>query len=173
MARAGILLCGKWEADRWNCGDWTHGGTVRGAWGMMPRAVIGRTLSAARVERVGDPEGPGTAGVLRMLRWLIRRREGIRLAWLLSFFQGEKVTQGDWDLDSGMWSCYSTSVGSRCLGCLARRFGDLDQAHRPIDSISKKGTLSALVQLNVSAAVINHSFLILFFPSYLNCPSFW
>lgn len=102
---------------------------MRGAWDM-PRAILGRSLSAMRMGKVGDPEGPGTAGVLRILRWLIRRREGIRLAWLLlSFFQGEKGMLGDWDLDSDMWSCYQRWIS--VPGCLARRFGDLDQAHRP------------------------------------------
>jgi hypothetical protein len=32
---------------------------MRGAWGM-PRAIIGRNLSAARVESMGDPEDGGS-----------------------------------------------------------------------------------------------------------------
>jgi hypothetical protein len=62
------------------------------------------------------------------------------------------------------------SVGSRCLGCLARRFGDLDQARTPksVVGISKYGTLSSQTMPRRPG-----SFIIYISLRYLKCPNLW
>jgi len=94
-----------------------------------------------------------------MFRWPIMRNGGICLAWLLLFSKG-KDRLGDWDLDSDISRGRVASVGSRCLGCLARRLGDFDQAQTPksVVGISKYGTLSSLVDKQCPAARDHSSF---------------
>ena len=147
---------GSGQVELWRLNTWRY---CEGAPGGMPRAIIGRSLSAVGS---GRSRGTGDSGKFRMLRWLIRRREGIGLVWLLllSFLSGEKAicwVIGIWIAICGRVTTVVTSVGSRCLGCPSPKVRRSRSGTHITDGISKNGTLSALVRLNGSAAGINHS----------------